>query len=393
MKFHWLVGTVKVTAYAACNGLGRDLKEILSRLEKGERGFTPCPLEVPFETVCGVVPGDLPPPPAEYEAYDSRVLRIALLTYRSIAQQVEAAVSRWGADRVALIQGTSTGGIGVTESAYAQWVEEKTWNAAYDIKRQHEFSAFVDVLADLSGIAGPRYVVSTACSSSSKSIASARRLMEADLIDAAVVGGVDSLCFTTVRGFHSLGVLSESPCRPFGKDRMGINVGEAGALLLIEREGDGPSVLGVGESSDAFHMSAPDPEGGGAILAMRRALEDAGLDARQIDHVNAHGTGTVRNDSAEAKAIHEVFGAEVPVISTKGYTGHLLGAAGGTEAILSLLALENNWIPKSVGADILDPEIQICVAQEKIERPVHHVLSNSFAFGGNNISVIFGDES
>jgi 3-oxoacyl-[acyl-carrier-protein] synthase-1 len=387
----FLNSSTKITAYSACNGLGRKLDEILAQLSRGEHGFSTCPLAVPFDTVCGVIPGALEPPASKYDAYDSRVLRITLLAYSSIAKQVQTAVRRWGASRVAVVLGTSTGGIGVTEAAFTKWEDEGVWNADFDLKRQHSFSAFVDVLADVAQIQGPRYVVSTACSSSAKSIASARRLMDADLIDAAVVGGVDSLCLTTVRGFHSLGVLSETPCRPFAKDRAGINVGEAGALMLLEREGVGPSVLGVGESSDAFHMSAPDPEGGGAKLAMRRALADAGLDASQVDHINAHGTGTVRNDSAEAKAILEVFGGNVPVISTKGYTGHLLGAAGGTEAIFCLLALENNWIPKSVGAEALDDEIKIQIAQEKIERPLHVALSNSFAFGGNNISVIFGD--
>jgi 3-oxoacyl-[acyl-carrier-protein] synthase I len=373
--------------------MGRDLSQILERLERGERGLSPCPLDVPFETVCGAIPGVLSPPPSKYENSDSRVLRIALMAYEPIASSVETAVARWGNDRVAIILGTSTGGIGVTEATYFRWLNDKAWTTSYDIGRQHSFSGFVDVLADVSGIKGPRYVVSTACSSSAKSIASAQRLIDAGLIDAAIVGGVDSLCFTTVRGFHSLGVLSEVPCQPFSKARNGMNVGEAGALLLVEREGDGPRLLGVGESSDAFHMSAPDPQGGGATLAMRRALQAAKLNSSQIDHVNAHGTGTIRNDAAESKAIYEVFGGEVPVISTKSYTGHLLGAAGGMEAVFSLLAIQHNWIPKSAGADPVDPEIEIHIAKERIETPVHHVLSNSFAFGGNNISVVFGEDS
>lgn len=370
--------------------MGRDVAAITERLSSSQRGLHPCPLDVPFTTVCGAILGDLPPPPGRWSEHDSRVLRIALLSYEPIATAVDAARARWGDARVGLILATSTGGIAVTEDAYDHWRKTETVPSDYDMRRQHLFSAFGDVLAGVSGIAGPRYIVSTACSSSGKAIASAMRLMNMGVIDAAVVGGVDSLCHTTVRGFHSLGVLAETPCRPFAAERPGMNVGEAGAYLLLERDGDGPRVLGVGESSDAFHMSAPDPEGRGAARAMQSALQMAGLEASAIDHINAHGTGTRANDTAEAKAIEALFGTEVPVASTKGYTGHTLGAGGATEAVFSLIALREGFVPASVGASPVDPAVNIRISQDKLTVPLRHVLSNSFAFGGSNVSVLFG---
>lgn len=386
-----MVNPVSITAYAAVNGMGRNVAAIADRLARGEHGLSPCPIEVPFDTVCGAVAEPHPPPPPKYKAYDSRVLRIVLMAFEEIASAVDAARRRWGDDRVGVVMATSTGGIMTTEEAYFGWKETGRLDPSHDLKRQHQFAAFTEVLADLSGVGGPRYAVSTACSSSGKSIASAQRMIAAGLVDAVLVGGADGLCHTTVRGFHSLGVLSPTPCCPFGADRPGMNVGEGAGYLLVEREGDGPRVLAVGESSDAFHMSAPDPEGRGAKLAMERALEAAGLQPEDIDHVNAHGTGTARNDTAEAKAIHALFQDRVPVVSTKGYTGHTLGAGGATEAVLSLIALEQKWIPVSLGANPVDPEIDIRVVHEKLETPVRHVLSNSFAFGGNNVSVLFGE--
>lgn len=388
-----MVESVVISAYAACNGLGRTTKEVVQKVSRGEHGLSRCPLDVPFETVTGTVPGTLPPPPSKYRAHDSRVLRLALLSYEEIATQVDSVRKRYGDKRVGAVLATSTGGIMVTEDAYFGWKKTGRFDPNHDLRNQHQFFAFADVLCDLSGIAGPRHVVSTACSSSGKAIGTAQRLIRSNLCDAVLVGGVDGICHTTVRGFHSLGVLAPIPCRPFAADRPGMNVGEGAAYLLLEREGDGPRVLGVGESSDSFHMSAPDPEGVGAKLAMERALAQAGLQPADVDHVNAHGTGTARNDTAEAKAIHALLGSDVPVVSTKGYTGHTLGAGGATEAVFSLISLEQGWIPASVGANPVDPEISIHVVARKIEKKLRTVLSNSFAFGGNNVSVLFGAAS
>jgi 3-oxoacyl-[acyl-carrier-protein] synthase-1 len=291
-----------------------------------------------------------------------------------------------------LILGTSTGGILETERAYGHHQAEHRLPSDYDYRRQHTFHAFAEALAALTRIAGPCYVVSTACSSSSKVFASARRLLDAGVVDAALVGGVDSLCYTTVRGFYSLGVMASEACRPFGENRPGMNVGEGGALLLLERDGEGTAqLLGVGESSDAYHMSSPDPEGRGATHSMRSALAQGAVDPSELSYVNAHGTGTAYNDTAEAKAIGELVGDRVPVASTKGYTGHTLGACGATEAVFGMFAIEEQWVPASLGARPTEPGVELWLPDGRLEHRCRYVLSNSFAFGGSNASVLLGE--
>ena len=377
-----------ITAYSAVNALGRTIAEIKAKLASGASGLTPCPLSVPFETVCGAVTGPLDEPPSPFEDHDSRLLRLSLNALAEIQPALDRALARWGPSRVAGVFGTSTGGISQTEVAYERFHEEGAFPKQYDLRKQHQFSATTEPLKAIAGLGGPCYWISTACSSSGKVIASAQRLLAADVADAVLVGGMDSLCHTTVRGFHSLGVMAKTPCRPFGQDRPGMNVGEGAAFLLVEREGTGVRVAGVGESSDAFHMSAPDPEGRGAARAMKQAMAQAGVGPDQIDHVNAHGTGTTRNDTAEAKAIFELFSDRVPVASTKGYTGHTLGAGGGTEMIFCIIALEEGWLPESLGAHPTDPEIHIQLLDSTQRCPVRRALSNSFAFGGNNFCVL-----
>ncbi len=377
-----------ITAYSAINGLGRTITEMKRKLRDGESGLSPCPLDVPFETVSGAVQSPLQPPPERFAPYDSRLLRLALAALDPMKPKLEAAQAKWGPARMAGVFGTSTGGISQTEIAYEAWVREGALPANYDMRTQHQFSASTDVLQETAGLEGPCYWVSTACSSSGKVVASAQRLIDANLADAVLVGGLDSLCHTTVRGFHSLGVMAATPCRPFGLERPGMNVGEGAAFLLLEREGEGVVVAGVGESSDAFHMSSPEPEGKGAVRAMEQAMAQGGVTADQIDHINAHGTGTARNDSAEAQAIYSLFEDRVPVISTKGYTGHTLGAGGATELIFSAIAIEEGWIPRSLGAHPVDPQAKIFLPDQTLTRPVRRVLSNAFAFGGNNCSVL-----
>jgi 3-oxoacyl-[acyl-carrier-protein] synthase-1 len=380
-----------ITAYGVVSGLGRSTDEVWASLRAGSRGLSPCPLAVPFQTLSGAVLGDLPAMPPGREDYESRVVRLTLLAYQQIEAATQRAIQRWGAGRVALLLSTSTGGIGETESAYEHFLAHGSPPGNYDFARQHSFAAFADVLREVSGIEGPRFVISTACSSSAKVFGTAQRLLDADVVDAAIVGGVDALCLTTVRGFHSLGVMATGESRPFGAERPGMNVGEGAALLLIERDGEGDAwVLGVGETSDAFHMSAPDPEGRGAQLAMEGALAQAGLAPTDIHHINAHGTGTARNDVVEAIAIERVFGTAVPTVSTKGYTGHTLAASGATEAIFAILTMKHGYIPGSAGAHPLDPEVRIDVVDQGREAKVDRVLSNAFAFGGNNVSVILG---
>ncbi len=384
-----------VTAYSIVNALGCRREDVADALDRGRSGLTTdrAPFELPFETALGVVsPEALAQAPAD--GVDTRATRLATALLPEVRAALARAIARWGADRVALLLGTTTAGVGATEAAYAHHVAHGTLPTGYDFYVHHGYESVVTTLRAATGVAGPGLVLSTACSSSVKILGTAQRLLDAGVVDAVLAGGVDTLTETTVRGFHSLGVLSDSPCRPFSSARKGISIGEGGALLLLEREGDGPAwLLGVGETSDAHHMSAPHPEGAGARAAMSGALDRAGLDAGAVDHVNAHGTGTRLNDHAEALAIASVFGTSVPVASTKGYTGHLLGAAGATEAALSILAIERGRVPRSLGADPLDPDIGVNVAGPSppgADGACRVVLTNAFAFGGNNVSAIFG---
>lgn len=384
-------GGVPLCDYTLCCALGVNREAARARLFEGEGGLRAAPFELPFAAPCGVVPEPLPALPAGLSAYDTRQARLALAALEPLLPRIARSVQRWGGARVALVLGSSNAGLDTTERVYARYRQNGFAEARYSLHTQHAFAAVLALVRELTGIAGPSHFVSTACSSSGKAFASAARLIRAGLVDAAVVGGVDALCEMTVRGFRSLGVLADQPCRPFSAARPGINIGEGAALFLLERDADSAlSLLGTGESADAHHMTAPHPSGEGAEQAMRAALDMAGLDASEIDLINAHGTGTSQGDAAEAAAIARVFGAHVPVLSTKGYTGHALGAAGAVEAALCLLTLEHGFAPQSLGASPIDPGLPIAVLQARQKGEFRRVLSNSFAFGGSNVSVIVG---
>ncbi len=380
-----------ITAFAAVNALGMDTGAVLDALRAGRSGLAPCRLDIPVETACGALPDDLPPPPARLRPDDTRLCRMALHTLDAMGAAVRAAVRRLGGGRVAMVIGTSTGGIRESEMAYDEWARLGRLPASFDFARQHTFHALLEVVRAVTGADGPAYIVSTACSSSAKVFGAARRLLACGLADAVLVGGVDTLCQTTLRGFGSLQALSRRPCRPFSAGRDGISIGEGAAFALLERHGDGPVLLlGVGESEDAYHMSAPHPEGLGARLAMEAALAQAGLSGPDVDHVNAHGTGTPANDVVEAQAIGAVVGDVTPVASTKGYTGHMLGAAGATEAVLAALSIQHGFVPASLGGHPLDPGVTISVTRTGAPRRVRTVLSNSFGFGGSNACLVLG---
>jgi 3-oxoacyl-[acyl-carrier-protein] synthase-1 len=380
-----------VTAYAAVNALGTTTREVIAALRDGRSGLGPCPLELPFETPTGTMPAAVPPLPASLAAWDSRTARLAVAGLDEILPAVSRAVARHGAARVALIVGTTTAGLARTEDAYHELRHAGALPRDYELHRQHSYGALMDVLRRVTGIGGPSFAVSTACSASAKAVGCAQRLLAAGVVDAALVGGVDALSQTTLRGFHSLQILSPVFCRPFSRERRGINIGEGAAYLLLEREADAAiHLLGVGESSDAHHMSAPDPTGTGAHTAMAAALAQAGVAPDAVDHINAHSPGTRLNDLSEGLAVSTLFGARVPVASTKGYTGHLLGAGGATEALFSIVAVEQGWIPRSAGADPVDADLGIQIPTARLDRPCRRVLSNSFAFGGNNVSLLFG---
>ncbi|MFW6052180.1 MAG: beta-ketoacyl-ACP synthase [Myxococcota bacterium] len=380
---------VPVTAFGLCNAIGGSPAEVREALLAGRSGLGPSPVDVPFETAVGAVSAGLPELEGELASWSTRTGRIARLLLEQLEPRLGRMRARCRPERIAVVMGTSTAGADVTENAYRHYVEHGALPDGYDLWKHHTYGSVLHVVQSLAGARGPAWMISTACTSSAKPLASAQRLLAADLADAVLVGGIDTLCAMTLRGFHSLDALSSTPCRPFAADRDGISIGEGGALLLLEREGDALALLeSVGESSDAYHISAPHPEGHGAQAAMERALALAGCAPSDVDHINAHGTGTRLNDVAESKAIARVFGTDVPVVSVKGYVGHTLGAAGGTEAAMAIFALTEGWLPASLGAEPKDEKIAIRVPTEVTRGTFRRVMSNSFAFGGNNVSVL-----
>ena len=373
------------------SALGATRDEVLGRLREGRTGLVAPERELPFETAVGAVRETLPELPAALRPYETRNARMLAWLVAQLDESLRGLRSRWRPERIGILLGTSTAGADATEAAYRAFVASGAFPREYDFRHQHTFGASLHVVRELTGARGPAWMASTACTSGAKPFATARRMIHAGLLDAAIVGGVDALCDMTLFGFQSLQALDRQPCRPFSSERAGISIGEGGALAIVERTGDARVLLeAVGESSDAYHISAPHPEGRGALDAMRAALAEAGCDPESVDHVNAHGTGTRLNDSAESKSIAALFGADVPVVSTKGYTGHTLAAAGAIEFVLAALAIEEGWVPPSVGCDPKDPEIEVRVPVAVEARRLRRVLSNSFAFGGNNVSVLVG---
>lgn len=327
---------------------------------------------------------------AEWDCRNNRLAGFAL-AQDGFVDAVDRCRARYGAARIGVYLGTSTSGVQHTELAYRARASQSGPLPDWFVQRctQNMFSV-ADFVAQRLGLHGPAMAVSTACSSSAKVFAAARRAIAAGICDAVVVGGVDSLCLTTLYGFNSLQLISSEICRPADSARNGISIGEAGGFALLDPGGDGPHrLLGYGESSDAYHMSSPEPEGRGAIASMRAALESAGLEPRDVDYINLHGTGTVANDKAESRAVCSVFGS-TPCSSTKGWTGHTLGAAGMVEAAISLLAIEHGFLPRSLNTLTRDPDIEAAILLETRAARVRRVLSNSFGFGGSNCSLLLG---
>ncbi|MFT4194474.1 beta-ketoacyl-[acyl-carrier-protein] synthase family protein [Ottowia sp.] len=386
-----------LTAYTATTALGVGCAPLLEALRTGRSGLKPCDFEsAALATWIGEVPGvDDVRLPEALAAYDCRNHRLALLGLRADGFEAAAreAIARHGADRVALVLGTSTSGILSAEAAYRERDPEGALPAWFDYRATHNTGALTSFVRDLLGLRGPAFTISTACSSSAKAFAAADRLVRAGLADAAIVGGVDSLCLTTLYGFSSLELTSPEPCRPCDANRRGLSIGEAAAFALLERADDASRIVlsGWGESSDAHHMSAPHPEGRGARAAMRQALAQAGLTPSDIGYLNLHGTATPANDLSEGTAVAAEFAAHpgLPCSSTKGMMGHTLGAAGAVEAVVGALALEHGLLPASVGTQTADPAIPVQVVLAPQRAPeLRHVLSNSFGFGGSNASLI-----
>lgn len=392
---------LQLTHFTATSCLGHGLAATLAALRAQQRGLVPCAFETVTDlaTYIGEVTGlDDATLPASLAGYECRNNRLALLGLRQDGFNIAvgAAAARYGRRRVGVLLGTSTSGILQTEQAYRR--RDPASGALPDdfhYRTTHNTYSVADFVRTAFNLEGPAVVVSTACSSSAKVFAAAARMIAAGLIDAAIVGGVDSLCLTTLYGFNSLELLSSEPCRPYDAARNGLSIGEAAAFILLERpanslDADAVLLLGAGESSDAHHMSSPHPEGLGARMAMDAALESAGLQPADIDYINLHGTATPSNDAAEGHAVAALFGNTVPCSSTKGATGHTLGAAGGVEAVISALALQHGFLPGGVNTRSIDPVIPIQYLTENQQAAPRRVLSNSFGFGGTNCSLILG---
>jgi 3-oxoacyl-[acyl-carrier-protein] synthase-1 len=376
--------------------LGNSKAEVLSAWLSGHCSkAAPAPwldLDIPAQRL----QTELPPLPQNLKRYHCRNNRILLAALGQIEAAVRDRIGRYGADRIGIVIGTSTSGIAEGEQAIAELRATGHLPSGYHYKQQ-ELGGAAEFLAHYLDIQGPAYTVSTTCSSSANALASARRLLRLDVCDAVLVGGGDALCRTTLEGFAALGALSYSLCNPFSKNRNGTVIGEGAALFLMGREPAPIALLGVGASSDAYHISAPRPDGAGAYAAMQAALHDAGLVSGQIGYINLHGTATRQNDVMESLAVGQLFGSKTPCGSSKPATGHCLGAAGAIEAGLCWLLLSSfnkeNRLPPHLWDGEADPELTrlgLVTLENHNLNPLQYCLSNSFAFGGNNVSLLLG---
>jgi len=385
-----------ITAYSLCSAVGdgrlatlRALRERRSGLRRND--FGTAPLATWIGRVAGLEEQALPPQLAEWDCRNNRLAWRGLLA-DGFSDAVAAARERYGSDRLAVVVGTSTSSIGASEDAYCRLEPDGRYPS--DLRRPiiHTPHSLGDFVQHALGLSGLSVTLATACSSSAKVFAQAERLIRTGIADAAVVGGVDTLCGSVLFGFNSLELVSPDPCRPFDVQRRGINVGEAAGFALLEREGPATAwLLGYGESSDAHHMSTPHPEGRGARLALQAALARAQLAPADIDYINLHGTASQKNDEVEARLVGELFPAATFASSTKGWTGHTLGAAGIVEAAISLLALKHAVLPGTLNSQTLDPVCGPQIRCDNEERPPRNALSFSFGFGGSNCVLAFGN--
>ena len=391
-----------LTDMSLVTSAGRTMDAHRRALHQGQSGLRHCDLpHAKVDTMIGRVDGlEDEPVEAPHAHFDCRNNRLAAMGLKAgvFKRSVDDAIDRYGADRIAVVIGSSTSGIDRTEAAYrARGGDDEPLPGWFDY--QHTQNAFspADFARSYLGLQGMALAVATACSSSAKAMATAARYIEAGLTDAAVVGGVDCLCLTTIYGFNSLELLDSYPCRPWDKARSGISLGEAAGFVLMERAetvpDDTPHLLGWGESSDAHHMSAPPSDGAGAARAIDEALLTSGLSAEAIDYVNFHGTGTPSNDSAEDSAVVGRLGEDVPCSSTKGLTGHTLGASGMVELILTSIAMQDGFVPGTLNTKKVDDTLRAAVQLENRSQDIRYALSNSFGFGGSNCSLILGRQA
>ena len=396
-----MTASLTITASTAVSALGVGAAAHGDALRARRSGLRPNDYEAATGGWIGRVEGveahALPERLAGFDCRNNRLAAMALAA-DGFAEVAAAAREEYGADRVAVVVGTSTSGVQAGEDAYRH--RDPVTGAlpqGFDYAGTQDMASLGRFVRAALGLRGPALVISTACASSARAFADAAHLIAAGVCDAAVVGGADSLCRMTLQGFASLELISPGPCRPCGGDRVGISIGEAAGFAMVEREGAarrglGPAMrlLGWGATSDAHHMSAPHPEGAGAIGAMRVALRRAGLAPGDVDWINLHGTGTRANDAMEDLAVAEVFGDAVPASSTKGWTGHVLGACGIVEAVIAGQCMAGGFVAGCLGMETPDPLFRSRVAVSNEVRPVRRVVSNSFGFGGVNCSLVFG---
>jgi 3-oxoacyl-[acyl-carrier-protein] synthase-1 len=392
-----------ISSLGTINALGYGKAEVARRLFSGdtsgvilEDGWLPA-----SQARVGKVVHDLPEVRDPFGADNSRNNRLLMATVEEIRTDIEKEIKRWGRERIGVVLGTSTSGIGEGESAVQWYLDHGVWPEGYHYQKQ-EIGRIATFLSEYLELAGPAFTVSTACTSSGRALMSARNLLWHDLCDAVITGGVDSLCRLTVNGFSALGATSRDICNPMSINRNGVNIGEGSALFILRREPSHVRLMGAGESSDAFHISSPDPQGRGAKTAMRAALEDAFLMPDELNYVNLHATATLKNDEMESQAMDEIFSNSIPCSGTKPLTGHTLGAAGATELAFCWLTINREFNPELLlpphrwdgKVDPALPDLSLVKEGEMITGDVNRVvcMSNSFAFGGSNVSLIIGTE-
>ncbi|MCU6667365.1 beta-ketoacyl-[acyl-carrier-protein] synthase family protein [Enterobacteriaceae bacterium H4N4] len=384
---------IYISAVGMVNALGNGADDIAANLTRGvapgmrvRSGWLQNQ-----DAVLGGVEGELPAIPDSFAAHRTRNNQLLLAALAQIQPAVDEAIVRFGRDRIAVVLGTSTSGLDEGDKhVHLTHNSQPSLHWRYSQQELGDPSRF---LANWLKLEGPAYTLSTACSSSARAIISGKRLIDAGLVDIAIVGGADTLSRMPVNGFNSLESLSTTLCEPFGRDRRGITIGEAAALMVLTREPQPVALLGIGESSDAYHISAPHPQGEGAIRAITQALNDGGIAPAEVGYINLHGTATPLNDRIESQVVHDLFGDSVPCSSTKHLTGHTLGAAGITEAALSWLILTRNLPLPAQDFDRYAPDLTLpaCgVLHQPVALNKAAIVSNSFAFGGNNVSILLG---
>lgn len=389
------IDSLQVTASTLVNALGNGKRFTLDAMFNGSSGLRNASYpEMNFNTFLGLVDKvedvELENHLTKFSCRNNKLAKLAL-DVDNFRDEIDRAINKYGKNSIGVFIGTSTSGITETENAYIGRDKDTGKLPNIDMLYTDNTSSVQRYVCRSLGLTGVGMVISTACSSSAKVFASAHRYIATGLCDAVVVGGVDSICLTTLYGFNSLQLISEDICRPWDKNRQGINIGEAAGFMLLEKSANNNYIhlTGYGESSDAHHISSPHPEGVGGKIAIKKALTSSGINPSDVDYINLHGTATLSNDYSESKGLSSVFNSEIICSSTKGMTGHTLGAAGINEAIICTLALENSIIPANINLHTIDDNLPIRVPTKCIKQSLNHVMSNSFGFGGSNCSLIF----